>query len=136
MNAQCACGSKKLSTECCIAIIGGERDALTAEELMRSRYVAFTLANGNYLMQSHHSKTRPIKERKQIERWAKSVQWMGLVILKTEAGQESDTRGMVEFRALYIENGSLQEIHEKSLFERESQPGQIGRWVYTSGIHL
>jgi len=97
---------------------------------MRSRYVAFTKADVNYLMRSHHSKTRPMKDRKNIERWAKSVTWMGLVILSSEAGKEADSHGMVEFRAIYLENGKLQEIHEKSLFVRED-----GKWVYTSGEH-
>lgn len=100
------------------------------KRLMRSRYVAFTNADVNYLMQSHHSKTRPLKDRNNIERWTKSVQWMGLVILNTEAGKEDDSHGMVEFRALYVEDGKLQEIHERSLFEREN-----GKWVYCSGVH-
>ena len=126
----CPCGSDKPACECCELIISGKRDAATAEELMRSRYVAFTRANGNYLMESHHSKTRPVRDKQRIERWAKSVQWMGLEILYTESGQENDDQGMVEFRALFIENGTLQQIHEKSLFVREK-----GKWVYTSGVH-
>ena len=126
----CPCGLNKAATECCESIISGKRNATTAEELMRSRYVAFTKADVNYLMQSHHSKTRPIREKKSIERWTKSVQWMGLTILNTSEGEEADNRGMVEFRALYVEEGELREIHEKSLFEREG-----GKWVYTSGIH-
>jgi SEC-C motif domain protein len=130
MNDLCSCGLNKATDGCCESILTGKRDAETAEELMRSRYVAFTKADVNYLMRSHHSKTRPIKDRKNIERWAKSVQWMGLVILSNEAGKETDNQGMVEFRAIYLENGKLQEIHEKSLFERED-----GKWVYTSGVH-
>lgn len=55
---------------------------------------------------------------------------MGLTILNTSEGKETDNRGMVEFRALFIEKGELREIHEKSIFEREG-----GKWVYTSGIH-
>jgi SEC-C motif-containing protein len=130
MNILCVCGSKKRSAECCSAIIEGKRNALTAEELMRSRYVAFTKANVDYLMRSHHSTTRPLKDRKNIEHWAKSVQWMGLTILKTSDGKETDNRGMVEFRALYLEEGELREIHENSLFVREE-----GLWTYTSGVH-
>jgi len=126
----CPCGSNKAIDECCELIITGNKDAITAEELMRSRYVAYTKAAINYLMVSHHSKTRPVRERKSIERWAKSVQWTGLVILNTEKGQENDTQGIVEFRALYIENGTLKQLHEKSLFIREK-----GKWVYTSGVH-
>jgi len=130
MSQLCPCGLNKAVADCCESIISGKRNAATAEELMRSRYVAFTKADVNYLMQSHHSKTRPIKEKKSIEHWAKSVQWVGLTILSTTEGKETDNRGMVEFRALYIEEGELREIHEKSLFEREG-----GKWVYTSGIH-
>jgi SEC-C motif domain protein len=128
--ALCPCGSNKPLDECCELIIAGNKDATTAEELMRSRYVAYTQLNINYLMVSHHSKTRPVRERKSIERWAKSVQWTGLVILGTEKGQENDTLGMVEFRALYIENGTLKQLHERSQFVRER-----GKWVYTSGEH-
>jgi SEC-C motif domain protein len=130
MNELCSCGSNRVAEQCCESILTGKRDAATAEELMRSRYVAYTKADVNYLMRSHHSKTRPMKDRKNIERWAKSVQWMGLVILSTESGKENDDHGMVEFRAIYLENGKLREIHEKSLFERED-----GKWVYTSGVH-
>jgi len=107
------------------------REASTCQELMRSRYVAFTLADVDYLMQSHHSKTRPIKEYNQIKKWAESVQWMGLVIVNTQSGGLYDTIGYVEFRAMYLEDGQMQEIHENSLFERENQ-----RWVYVSGVHF
>jgi len=98
---------------------------------MRSRYVAFTLANVDYLMHSHSIKTRPIKERKSIEKWARSVNWMGLTIIQTQAGEASDEIGYVEFKALYLENEKPQQIHEKSLFQREN-----GKWVYVSGVHL
>ena len=129
-NNLCPCGSQRIISQCCEPIILGTEDAPTAEALMRSRFVAFTKADITYLMKSHHSTTRPIKDKKNMERWAKSVQWMGLVILGTEAGQEKDNRGMVEFRALYLENGELQQIHEKSKFEKEN-----GKWAYVSGVH-
>jgi len=129
INDLCPCGLNKTATECCESIILGKRNAATAEELMRSRYVAFTKANVDYLMRSHHSKTRPVKDRKNIERWSKSVQWMGLIIISINAGQENDTRGMVEFKALFMENSLLQQLHEKSFFERED-----GKWVYTTGV--
>jgi len=131
MDTPCPCGSKREATLCCEAIITGNREAATAEELMRSRYVAFTKANVDYLMRSHHSTTRPLKDRKNIEQWAKSVQWMGLVILFTDAGQANDTRGIVEFKALFMENGQLQQLHEKSFFERE-----FGKWLYKTGVQL
>jgi len=97
---------------------------------MRSRYTAFTQANVEYLMRSHSAKTRPNKERKSIEKWARSVTWMGLTIIQTQAGEAKDELGYVEFKALYLENGKPEQIHEKSLFQREN-----GKWVYVSGVH-
>jgi SEC-C motif-containing protein len=131
MQNLCPCGSSLLFVNCCETIISGKKDAVTAQELMRSRYVAFTQANIDYLMRSHLAKTRPIKERKSIEKWAKSVRWIGLSILSSEAGGVGDELGYVEFKALYLENGKPQQIHEKSLFQREN-----GKWVYVSGVHF
>jgi len=55
---------------------------------------------------------------------------MGLTILETQAGYASDEIVYVEFKATYLENGKLQQIHEKSLFRREN-----GKCVYVSGVH-
>lgn len=131
MNNLCPCGSQKEADQCCLPIISGKREATTALELMRSRYTAFTKADGAYLMRSHNSQTRPVKDRKKIEAWARSVNWMGLVILGTQAGEANDNTGYVEFRALYLDRGEMCEIHEKSFFKREN-----GKWVYFSGVHI
>lgn len=131
MNKLCPCGSNRLFTECCEPIISSQNEAATCEELMRSRYTAFTMANVDYLMHSHHTETRQLKETRNIKKWAASVQWMGLVILNTQGGAVKDDIGYVEFRAVYLEAGQLQQIHEKSFFKRENQ-----RWVYASGIHF
>lgn len=131
MQNLCPCDSGRTYITCCEPIITGKNEAVTAQELMRSRYVAFTKANADYLMRSHSVQTRPVKERKNIEKWAKSVTWMGLTILNFQAGEANDEQGYVEFKALYLENGKLQQIHEKSLFQREKQ-----KWVYVSGVHL
>ena len=130
MQNLCPCGSGLSYSACCEPIISGRKEAITAQALMRSRYVAFTLANVDYLMRSHSAKTRPVKDRKNIEKWAKSVNWMGLTILETQAGEAIDEIGTVEFKATYLENGKQQQIHEKSLFQREN-----GKWVYVSGVH-
>jgi SEC-C motif domain protein len=131
MKKLCPCGSGQTYDECCGSIISSEKVAATCQELMRSRYTAFTMANIDYLMQSHYSCTRQVKERKNIQKWARSVQWMGLVILNSQAGEVKDDIGYVEFRALYLESGKMQQIHEKSLFKRENQ-----KWVYVSGEHF
>jgi SEC-C motif-containing protein len=131
MNKLCPCGSTRPYSECCGLIINAEKNADTCEELMRSRYTAFTMANADYLMRSHDSKTRKLNELRSIKKWAESIQWMGLVILNTRAGKDNDQIGYVEFRALYIEEGKEQQIHENSLFKRQN-----GKWVYVSGTHF
>jgi SEC-C motif-containing protein len=131
MNDLCPCGSKQDYTVCCGTIINGKREASNALELMKSRYTAYTKANVDYLMKSHHSSTRPVKERKSIKRWAESVKWMQLIILNTWDGTTSDKEGYVEFKALFFENGQINQIHEKSFFKREKQ-----KWVYVSGAHF
>ncbi|WP_236778410.1 YchJ family protein [Pseudalgibacter alginicilyticus] len=99
--------------------------AVTAEQLMRSRYSAFVLANGDYLMQSHHSSTRPIKEKKDIVKWAKSVEWIKLEILETSKGYETDSDGTVTFNAYFYKHGKIRVIHEKSIFIKEDN-----HWTY------
>jgi len=126
----CYCNSKKSYNECCELIISGKQDAETAEQLMRSRYSAYVVANVNYLMDSHHPNTRPVKERKNIIKWTKSIIWVSLEIISKQKGQQIDTEGNVEFKALYIENGKLEYIHEDSYFVKENN-----KWYYKSGIH-
>lgn len=129
MHTQCPCKSGKTYSLCCLPIIEGSCNAQTAEALMRSRYTAYTQANGNYLMKSHHVSTRPLNEKKHIEKWAASVTWLGLHILKTE--KKTDTEEIVEFKAIFREKGLLSFIHEASTFTKEK-----GTWFYVSGKHL
>ena len=131
MIEYCPCGNNKIYTDCCEPNHLDINNAKTAEELMKSRYVAFTQGNIDFLMHSHHSKTRPLKEKKNMLTWMQSVNWLGLVILDKEKGQSNDSSGIVEFKALYMENDETNYIHEKSIFEREN-----GHWVYVSGSHF
>ncbi|MBP0902794.1 YchJ family protein [Mariniflexile gromovii] len=116
----CYCGNTTPYSECCEKIHRNIQLAITAEQLMRSRYSAFAKADGDYLMQSHHSSTRPIKEKKSIVAWAKSVQWIKLEVLETSKGKPIDTEGTVTFNAYFYENGNVEVIHEKSAFIKEN----------------
>ena len=128
-NTTCPCGSTKAYTLCCGQAHQELSQATTAEALMRSRYTAFTMANGDYLMQSHHKSTRPVKEKKAIVRWAKSVQWMKLEVLRTTQGGVNDITGTVEFKAYYFEQGRVQVIHEHSRFVKENNC-----WYYVDAL--
>ncbi|MFD2551590.1 YchJ family protein [Bizionia sediminis] len=121
----CYCGSSKSYKACCQVyhLNGGKTE--TAQQLMRSRYSAFVLANGNYLMQTHHVSTRPTSEKKAIVAWAKSVKWLKLEILNTTDGLKTDAHGSVTFNAYFYEKGAVEVIHEKSAFIKENNT-----WYY------
>ena len=121
----CYCGNKKTYTECCEVFHLNKGNTETAQQLMRSRYSAFVLANGDYLMQTHHCVTRPIKDKKATVKWAESVEWIKLEVLETINGLENDKEGTVTFNAYFYENGNIEVIHEKSAFVKEKN-----QWFY------
>ena len=121
----CYCGNLKNYEDCCEQVHENIDNAKTAEQLMRSRYSAFVLANGNFLMESHHSKTRKPKEKKAIITWAKSVNWIKLEIIETCLGLENNTNGTVTYNAYFYEHGKVDVIHEKSAFLKENN-----HWKY------
>ena len=51
----CPCCSGKLYEECCESFHSKKEFPKTAEELMRSRYAAFAIPNGDYLWQDRKS---------------------------------------------------------------------------------
>ncbi len=116
----CYCGNNKPYTECCEVFHKNSGKTETAEQLMRSRYSAFVVADGDYLMLTHHSSTRPVKEKKAIVNWAKSVQWIKLEVQETSKGMATDNEGTVTFDAYFFENGKVDVIHEKSAFVKEN----------------
>jgi SEC-C motif-containing protein len=121
----CYCGNNKTYKECCEVFHLNNGKTETAQQLMRSRYSAFVIANGEYLMQTHHSTTRPITEKKAIVKWAKSVEWIKLEIIETTKGLENDQEGTVTFNAYFYENRKVDVIHEKSAFIKENN-----NWKY------
>jgi len=121
----CYCGNNKTYKACCQVFHLNQGKTETAEQLMRSRYSAFVLANGDYLMQTHHASTRPLSEKKEIVKWAKSVEWIKLEVQETTKGLENDKEGTVTFNAYFYENGKVDVIHEKSAFIKENN-----KWYY------
>jgi SEC-C motif-containing protein len=121
----CPCGRSKPFNDCCALAHANPIFIKTAEDLMRSRYTAFTLANGPYLIETHHSETRKNVDEQEIVNWAKSVKWERLEIISKTNGLEGDEHGTVEFKAYFKEKGKMRYIHENSLFKRE-----YGVWMY------
>ena len=126
IDPQCPCGGGKSYSECCEVFISGDDVAPTAEQLMRSRYSAFAMAEPDYLLASWHPDTRPSRVRLNEEQ-----KWIGLSIKSTEAGQADDSHGRVEFVARFKVAGKGHRLHENSRFEKID-----GRWYYLDGEHL
>ncbi len=121
-SQDCPCGSGKVYTVCCAPFIESERLPSTAEQLMRSRYSAYALAQADYLLATWHPSTRPAKLDFASQ---PKMKWILLTILQTVAGGGEDDTGMVEFDARFTINGKAEVMHEKSEFVREQ-----GRWYY------
>ena len=117
----CICGNEKDFTLCCEPIIHGTSKASSPEELMRSRYSAYTLADGNYLVQSTVNENRYQDDIKLIEEFSHSVTWLKLDVLWAKNDQ-------VEFKAYYKDSDTMQVLHEKSNFVIED-----GVWKYKDG---
>jgi SEC-C motif-containing protein len=98
----------------------GERQARTAEELMRSRYSAYSCGEVDYLFRTWHPRTRPNDVAVDPD-----VTWLGLAVTDTAFGGIDDDRGEVEFEARFESSGRSGVMRERSRFERRA-----GRWFY------
>jgi SEC-C motif-containing protein len=103
--------------------VGAEALAETAEALMRSRYTAYVVHDEAHLLRTWHPRHRPASLHLDA-----GTQWTGLEIERTSAGGVEDDRGVVEFRARYVSDDRVGELHEVSRFERRA-----GRWFYVDG---
>ncbi|MEW5973297.1 MAG: YchJ family metal-binding protein [Pseudomonadota bacterium] len=122
----CPCGSGSAYAACCGRFIDQGMLPATAEQLMRSRYTAFTQAHESYLLATWHASTRPKSLDFDSE---ESVKWLGLRIDKVEKGGAHDDRGRVCFVAhWHVGGGRAQRLQECSRFVREQ-----GRWFYLDG---
>ncbi|CDI04597.1 conserved hypothetical protein [Candidatus Competibacter denitrificans Run_A_D11] len=117
----CPCGAKVAYTACCGRYLDSSLYPNTAEALMRSRYVAYVRGRADYLLQTWHPSTRPAS----LDLSAETGSWLGLKVLRVEAGGAEDVEGLVEFVARYKVNGRAQRLREVSRFIREEC-----RWFY------
>ena len=122
----CPCCSEKSYDQCCGSIIEGSQIAKTPEELMRSRYTAYTLANITYISDTMTGPANNDFDPGIAESWAKQARWLGLSIL--DAPKPDNDVGFVEFAARYKFNNKLEILHERSEFRQID-----GRWFYYNG---
>lgn len=126
---KCPCNPANSYESCCAIAHENVSKVHTAVQLMRSRYSAFVMANGDYLNISHHKSTRSSKAVcQEIAQWASQVTWVKLDIIDTTNGKKKDNFGTVYFKAFYLENGKMEVIEENSRFKKEANI-----WYYLDG---
>ena len=95
---------------------------------MRSRYTAFTVADIDYVTETHDPKTRASYDEEQARQWSEGSDWLGLEIVETEAGGPGDERDTVEFVARFRADDDEHEHRERSRFVKRG-----GVWYFSDG---
>jgi SEC-C motif-containing protein len=124
---RCPCGSPQTYEECCARWHTGEQRLMApdAEQLMRSRYSAFALGLGDYLMDTWDAATRPPS----LDLNEPRVRWTRLEVRRVD--QIDENRATVEFVAYSQQRGRRMRLHETSRFERKD-----GKWVYLDALNI
>lgn len=120
---RCPCLSGNPLSKCCGPLLSGERSAVTAEQLMRSRFTAFALGDSAYLLRTWHPSTRPPTLELDPEQ-----RWYRLDVGRTIQGGLFDDEGIVSFRAFYRHPDGPGRQEEVSRFVKED-----GQWFYLDG---
>ena len=123
-NDACPCCSGKSYQHCCEPLHQEKIFALSAEQLMRSRFSAFSLGLVDYLKMTWDKNTCP--KDLAID---KAIKWTKLSINDCKKGSKKDQQGWVTFVAYYEANGTPGALHEKSYFIKDTN----GHWRYVDG---
>lgn len=128
---KCPCKSEQELSSCCEPFLLKRQSPATAEQLMRSRYTAYTQGAIDYLIETTHLTERKKLRREDFENSCKEIEWLGLEILEIQRGSAADDNGTVTFiaKARNIKTGFIQKLHECSSFEKEA-----GQWKYITGF--
>lgn len=123
LQQDCPCKSGLTYQQCCSPFHQGVKYPDTCEQLMRSRFSAFVMQLGDYLLTTYHADYRGDLTPAQLAE--KTVDWKNLQIIASET---LETTGFVEFKAWFIDNGRLGCHHERSNFVKIEQ-----QWLYCDG---
>ena len=136
--AACPCGGGAYGS-CCGPLIAGEQLAVTAEQLMRSRYSDFALGVSDpeaidYLLRTHpETGQTAAARRKALKDSCRNIQWLSLKVLDCQNGGPLDQQGTVTFEARWRDHDRREGVlRECSRFGR----GESGKWLYLEALSL
>lgn len=113
----CPCGTNQTYSACCGRYISGVAQPSNAEQLMRSRYSAYTKGEYHYILQTYVESERRKLSVAQLAEHSAQQKWLKLTV---EATALSTFPQQVEFRAYYSESGQFYCLHERSYFVFEA----------------
>jgi len=120
-------------------LIAGEQLALTAEQLMRSRYSAFALGASDPKAIDHLLRTHPetgqtaAARRKALKESCRTIQWLSLKVLDCQNGGPLDQQGTLTFEARWRDPDRREGVlRECSRFGR----GESGEWLYLEALSV
>jgi SEC-C motif domain protein len=128
-NIPCPCGSGLTISECCGPyLLGNKIVDDTPINVLKTRFTAFVLADGEYILKTWHKLYRPKTKAKIISIESKSCKYTKLEIIHDEINEDS---GKIEYIARYRKGVIFGYIHEIANFKKEGN-----EWFYTDGIIL
>ncbi|AGI31336.1 TPA: YchJ family protein [Mannheimia haemolytica] len=120
----CPCQTGKRYAECCQPFHLKQTFASTAEQLMRSRYSAYTLVNIPYIVETTVPSQQKLLDQTAMKEWAENTKWVGLSVLN-HLPSLSRIHSQVEFKAFFDTDEGIQGHHETSLFVQIDE-----RWFF------
>ena len=121
----CLCGSNLEYQKCCEPFHSDKSYPSTALSLMRSRYAAYVLRNVPYLLETWDITKRPAA----IDFSRENITWLRLEIVDLKKGEVNDNKGIVTFKAFYLQDDIECVMNEISRFTKTN-----GRWFYLDGV--
>jgi SEC-C motif-containing protein len=124
----CPCGSQNTYESCCGLYLDKQQRPATPEQLMRSRYTAYSLSKIDYIKNTMKDDALIGFNEQQAMQWSQRVTWLKLEVINSNmSGADC---GFVEFAATYLEQQQVKIIHEVSEFHKQNDA-----WFYIKGIH-
>jgi SEC-C motif domain protein len=122
-NQPCPCGSAQYD-QCCQPLHLWQKKALTAEQLMKSRYSAFAKQEITYIVATTALGQQQALDVKAIAEWSQSNQWIKLDVVQAKEKLDKN-HAQVEFKAHFHDGQQAQTHHEISHFVYHA-----GQWYF------